>query len=79
MRVVRFIKNNLPYGVGETAGFPDDQAEALVGSGVAILVAPKTSMPEPVPVVEVIAEVIGTPEDKMLSGPARRAGSPRRG
>jgi hypothetical protein len=37
MRVVRFIRNDLPFLSGEVAGFRDDVAEKLIAKGFAVL------------------------------------------
>jgi hypothetical protein len=36
MRIVRFIKNDLPYLKDEIAGFPDHIAEKLIAKGFAV-------------------------------------------
>jgi hypothetical protein len=37
MRIVRFLKNDLPYLQGEIAGFPDHIASKLIEKGFAVL------------------------------------------
>jgi hypothetical protein len=37
MRIVRFIKNDLPYLQGEIAGFPDHIASKLIEKGFVVL------------------------------------------
>lgn len=47
MKLVKFVKNNAPYRVGEVAGFDDRMADLLVSRKVAIAVdAPKKEKKE---------------------------------
>lgn len=56
MKVVRFRKSWNKYNAGETAGFEDDQAEALVKAGIAALVGPVSPLPDTA-VVQAMADV----------------------
>ncbi len=55
MRIVRFVKHELPYAAGECAGFPDDVAARHIARGVAVEDATParepaaTPEPEPAP------------------------------
>lgn len=82
------IKMNVPdnaknIGVGEVAGYPRDQADALVAAGKATYfraedapVPPKATKPIEVAAedqpAEVLSEAINTPEDKMLTPAEKR-------
>lgn len=56
MKAVKFRKSWNKYNAGETAGFEDDQAEALVKAGIAALVGPVSSLPDTA-VVQAMADV----------------------
>lgn len=56
MKVVKFRKSWNKYNAGETAGFEDDQAEALVKAGIAALVGPVSALPDTA-VVQAMADV----------------------
>ncbi len=47
MKSVRFVKNSPPYNKGEVAGFPDDQANRLIASGLAVDVLAEDGAPPP--------------------------------
>ena len=46
MKVVKFRKGWNKYNAGETAGFEDDQADALVKAGIAALVGGVSAAPD---------------------------------
>lgn len=56
MKAVKFRKSWNKYNAGETAGFEDDQAEALVKAGIAALVGPVSALPDTA-VVQAMADV----------------------
>lgn len=45
--LVRFLKNHTPYLAGETAGFPDAQAKALIDKRVAAPAGPLSAPEDP--------------------------------
>lgn len=57
--IVKFIKNHTPYMAGETAGFSDDRAKALIASGVAL--AADGTAPAPVAAVITPSGIVTKP------------------
>jgi hypothetical protein len=61
LKRIRFVRNTLPYTIGETAAFADHEADRLVKAGYGEFVV---SDPAPAPIVEPAAPAAAEPKAK---------------
>ena len=69
MKLVQFLKNRSPYNVGETAGFPDVEADRLARVGIVALVRDTPPVVKNVPARTVVAQSVTTDDADDLGTP----------
>lgn len=76
MRTIRFVRDASPYNAGETASFPDDEAQRHVAQRLAIYLNPPGPVPSaaPAPVVTRENPVTANPVTPVA---ARQAAQPQ--